>query len=376
MNSGNYKCIVVGPIHYNTLNVIRSLAQNGNEPLIILVGECKTNFVTVSKYVKRYINIENYDLIVPCLHRIAKNIKKRLPLISINDKCTSVIDSNYNSLCDKFILPNCKHSQGSIIQEMLKSRQLEVASKCGFNTPKSTLIKPIKTNIDELYIEFPCIIKPAKSIDGSKSEMIICHKMLDIEQYFHSLTHNHELLIQQYIPNNHFFLIAGVRCENGHVVIPGVIEKIKKGKRNNTLGLNAFGKLTKCDSQIIDKCKQYLDMIDYHGIFSFEFANQQTKNVNIDDSYFIELNLRTDGLLFFYNAAGISLPKIWAENTSQIDRHSVRKDIYGINETVYITEYLKEAKVTDILKDILKTDCWSYFSIKDPRPFFKKFFKI
>lgn len=374
----NINCVVVGPIHYNTLNVIRSLAENNIESYVVLIGDQKSNFVTASRYVRNYKVISEYSNILPYLCELAKYISQRVALIPINDKCTSIIDKNYDSLNRLFILPNCYHSENAINNEMLKSRQIEIASKCGFNVPKSALINPLDFKSDNWIIPFPCIIKPAKSINGSKSEMIICHNIDEVEKHISKLMQNHELLIQQFIPNNHFYLIAGVRCEDGTTIMPGVIEKIKKGSKNSTLGLNAFGVLIPCSKGIIDKCRQYLETIDYHGLFSFEFANAQDRDVDIDQSYFIELNLRSDGLLYFYNAGGISLPTIWVNSNSMITKKEelIKKTVYGINETVYISEFIKLTKIKDVIRDLYRTNCFSYFSLTDPHPFFKKFFRI
>ena len=158
------KCIVVGPIHYNTLNVIRSLEQNAIDTLSILIGKPKSNFVTVSKYVKHWISIEDYNDIGITLDNISGYIKQRLPLIAINDRSASEIDKIYDKINLKFILPNCKNIQGGIIQEMSKFRQIEVASHSGFRTPETIMIRPSDFNKDNFHIPFPCIIKPAKSI--------------------------------------------------------------------------------------------------------------------------------------------------------------------------------------------------------------------
>ena len=372
------KCIVVGPIHYNTLNVIRSLEQNAIDTLSILIGKPKSNFVTVSKYVKHWISIEDYNDIGITLDNISGYIKQRLPLIAINDRSASEIDKIYDKINLKFILPNCKNIQGGIIQEMSKFRQIEVASQSGFRTPETIMIRPSDFNKDNFHIPFPCIIKPAKSIDGFKSDMKVCSNLDEAEKHIYSFDNNPELLIQQFIPNIRFFLIAGIRCSDGEVIIPGVVEKIKKGSRNNTMGLNAFGKLTKCDGAMIEKCKKYLSNIDYHGLFSFEFANPENEYTCIANSYFIEVNLRSDGLLFFYNTAGFSLPSIWADADyrNSIRYHKIQKEIYGINESIYIKEFLRKESLKGVIKDFLMANCYSYFSITDPRPFIRKFFKI
>ena len=365
----NISCIVVGPIHYNTLNVLRSLGRNGLCPLLILVGSKKSNFVVASKYAKYYITISDYSEIVPCLQQLKRNINNQLPLIAINDKSIAAIDAKYNSLKDLFVLPNCKHLENQINVEMQKSRQIQIASKCGFNVPKSLVINTHENKIN-FDIPFPCIIKPVKSVDGTKSDMRVCKNQDEVFDHIASLKQTYkEVLIQQFIPNRHIYLIAGVRCNNGKIIIPGVIDKIKKGTRNNTLGLNAYGKLSPISGQLLRNCLHYLEEIDYYGLFSFEFANNST-------SFFIELNLRSDGLLFFYDAAGISLASIWANDRMASTNSFHFDECFGINETVYISEFLKPSKFKDFITDFKRADCYSYFSKDDMHPFFKKFFKI
>lgn len=376
----NINCIVVGPDHYNTLNVLRSIGQEGFEAYLILISPSSKCIVTTSKYARFGKRLASYSDILSFLMNIGQILDTKIPLITTNDKAASAVDSHFKELSTYFYMPNCAYETGNLTTKMDKGLQVLVAEQHGFKIPKSFSLDLTKNNIPA-ELEFPCIVKSLKSINGSKSNIKICNNLQDLLEHLYSIREKvGTCQIQEFIPNDKFFLVGGVRLPNNTTIIPGIIEKLKFGHKNHNLGLSAFGRLSPINEMLKTKCKAILEDIDYYGPFSFEFVYSQQYSNNIDDLYFIELNLRTDGLFYFYDKAKISLSTLWINyfvpHKELISDIEIKTPLYGMSETLYISEYLKPSMIISAIKDLFKARGFCYFNRKDIRPFLAKFFKI
>lgn len=374
-------CIIVGPDHYNTLNVLRSVSLYGFRAYIVLISSSRRNIVTASKYAKNGQKKNSYSDIPFVLLNIGQELKNKIPIISTNDRTAAVIDRYYNELSYYFFLPNCNSETGKLVSEMDKGRQVLLAEKHGFKVPQSISVELSKYDIISSELRYPCIVKPIISIDGKKSDMKICDNFEQLQIHLNSIRKYFEKCqIQRFIPNDKFFLVGGVRLPNGETIIPGMIEKFKFGHRNHTLGLNAFGKIDRINTHIKNKCTAYLNDINYHGPFSFELVYSKHDCINEDNLFFIELNLRTDGLFYFYDAANSSLASIWVsyfKNNKVLNCDlDIKNHIYGMSETVYISEFFTLNHILPAIKDIRKSQAFCYYNKRDIRPFLAKFFKF
>lgn len=370
----NTQCIVVGPDHYNTLNVVRSLGRNHIIPYIVLVSPRSNNVVTTSRYAKYGIKIKDYTEI----SQVLKNLpckKKRVAIIATNDRSISAIDCVQDELKHRFLLPNCGLKQGGLIDSMDKSRQMELARRSGLSVPKSILIDLSKTEIPE-GVSYPCFVKPLRSIYGSKDDMAICDNPNTLSLFLQSISDHVQLCIaQQYITNKRGFVVCGVRTPNKHTYIPGIVEKIKMGETINTKGLNAFSSILPINDELKNKCISFLDALDYHGPFSLEFVSDEEKP-GCKDMFFIEANLRSDAVFYLYDSCRISLPYYWIKSLYGEDAPEVlvKRAKFGITEPLYLKQHFKLANLSANLRDILKAKVFCYFRVADPLPFFAKFF--
>lgn len=377
----NINCIIVGPDHYNTLNLLRSICQEYSEAYTILISSSIKCLVTTSKYAKFGCRISSYLDIPSILLDIGRKINTKIPVIATNDRAISTIDTHFKELSEYFYLPNCHNETNRIIDEMDKGRQVRVAERNGFKVPKSISFDLIQNFQIPTNISFPCIVKPIKSINGSKLNMKVCDNIRDLQMHLNSISEiAGRCQIQQFIPNDRFFLIGGVRLPNNITIIPGIIEKLKFGHKNHTLGLAAFGKLSPIKKSVKDKCIAYLEDIDYNGPFSFELVYSQRYCKSEEDLFFIELNLRTDGLFYFYDRVNLSLGLLWINyfniDNGAADYFEVREPIYGMCETLYVSEYLTPKGIVSAIKDLCKTQVFCYYNRKDIRPFLAKFIKF
>lgn len=374
------ECLVIGDNHYNTLNVIRSLGKERIEVIALIITDEVDCFVLKSKYVSRGLTAKtpSVELIID---EFAKD--KKIPVISTCDKIAAFLDENYNILSEKFYLASVGQKQGGIVKEMDKNIQLHHAAQAGFDTPNSIAVDLREINdVDYSSINFPCIIKPEESIEGSKNDFRICRNLEELKQSLENLSSKlNRVLIQDFIRNDEVILVAGARTTDRKNYVFGEVNKYKHSKHPSSLGLNCLGRYT-ADSELTECCKRYVDTIDYVGLYSFEVirthTDYTTKTCSSDKSlnYFLEMNLRADGLLYFYTKAGINYPALWVRSCygDNIVLRASKKKVLGMNEFLYLHSYLSLESVLDFIR----TDTFAFFSMKDPRPFFhilKKRFK-
>lgn len=364
------KTLVIGADHFNTLNIVRALGQENIEVDVIIIGESKHSFVSKSKYISRYkiVNKLSTDLLVE--HFSIKEV--RIPVIATTDAAAVFLDQNYNLLSEYFILPSVKFKEGELIREMDKSKQLIHAKESGFIIPTSKALN-LDTNFSNKLsdVNFPCIIKPEESYKGSKNDFRICYSREDLMNKLNGLKGIlSNVLVQQFIPNDEVILVAGVRTNKGKHYLYGEINKLKNGKKHNNLGLLCFGELS-TSTKLHNACIDYLDRIDYHGLYSIEVLRPNFGVSSSNNDYFLEINLRTDSLIFLYTKAGINYPAIWVKSCYGVEPsvNPSRRNIYGMN----VIYYIKNTMGKDFISDLLKTDVFSLCNSKDIKPILYRF---
>ncbi len=369
------KTAVIGNDHYNTLNVVRALGREGIEVYLFVVSPTDRNFVRKSRYIKKSYTIKDEGNIENALISAYMEIGngERIPLIATCDSVAAAVDSHLDTLSRHYILPSVAERQGALVTEMDKDRQLRHAAKAGFDVPQSvSLGLPEDIGRIKEVKSYPCLIKPETSFEASKKEFRICRDQKELGNALRELTSKvKRVLVQQFIPNDEVILIAGVRTNEGKHYIFGEVNKLKHSDDPENLGLNCLGVLLP-DSPLAKLCERYTDEIDYRGCYSIEvLRTREAGKPERHSDYFLEINLRTDGLLYFYNRARINYPALWVKSCYGLDPvpEPVGKKIYGMTEFNYLRNYMGPSS----LKDFLRADTFSIFSLSDLKPFIYKF---
>ncbi len=362
--------IVIGNDHYNTLNVVRALGRENIRVNVVVQHHSSKSFVLKSKYIFKGYVVK--DLTASWLIDNFAKVGTKIPILTTSDALASFLDANYNVLASHFVLSSVKNIEGQLTKFMDKNLQLIYAKAAGFDVPFSISINLKNLSAETLdFVRFPCIIKPEASIGGSKNDFRICHSIEELKNSLNELsTHVNSVLVQDFIPNDEVILIAGVRTIDGENFVYGEVNKTKHGKETNNLGLNCFGAWN-FESELAERCKRYVDSIDYHGCYSVDAVRIRTASTdNVRRlNYFMEINLRTDGLLYFYTKAGINIPAIWVKSCYglPIKINLKKTEVYGMNEFLYIKNRPYN------IKDFLKADVFSTFSLRDIKPFIFRF---
>ena len=367
------KAIVIGADHYNTLWVTRSLGNVGYYVIVILLSKTSNCYVCKSKHVGKHFVVFNENELINKLLEIKPD--EKVSLYSTDDTVSEYIDAHFDLLKDKYFLPVCGEKQGLLSHWMNKNLMNKKANEVGFNIPWSrslNLKDESLTNIKGLT--FPCIIKPLKSIYGTKNDVRICHSEKELLEAQADLKNkcNH-VILQQFLKPDYEITIDCVRFRKDNtVIIPGVILKERTCNSTFNLGMVAFASTDDNTEKYIDTSIliSFLTEIDYDGLCSFDLLIKDGK------TYFLEANLRTDGDMFIYTSSGINFPQLWDFRNRGIDITNLPKRIpkktYGMIEISYI-KYFPWNKPFTAIKEWWKTDCYSIFSWSDIKPFIYKF---
>ncbi len=365
----NIHAIVIGYDHYNTLNVIRALGESCISFDLILISNVRSQFTTKSKYVRTFYVLSKIDNLVEYLMSAYSSKAFKSAVIPTADDIALTLNDNDSKLNNFLHMPTAGFTEGAIGRIMDKYLMSELAKDSGFNVPQSVSINP--KDIDNAVlskISYPCIMKAQLSAKGSKDDMRICNSETELRECLSILASSLErVLIQQYIPSTDIIEVAGCSSTEGDVYVNGTVIKTRAGRFLNNLGVGIMGFV---DDETVEErqIRRFIELTKYNGLFAFEFLRYNNK------LYFIEVNLRSDALLYFYTASGINLVEYWVKRCFGIPfpiKKRVNKSIC-MNEFQYIRNYLSLKNLSCNLKELISVDVFAVFSKSDIKPFLYK----
>ena len=174
------KYIIFGRNVGNVLGQIRSFGEAGIGTYIIWFGEMPQP-VKSSKYVLEFTEVYSEEEGIKVLLEKYGNNPCRNILSTDNDGIVSALDLHYDELVGKFIFFNAG-SQGHLTNVMTKMNQCELAVSCGFNIPKSEIVK-----VGEMpkKVQYPIFTKSLDSFDFDwKSSVSICQTEEELIEYY------------------------------------------------------------------------------------------------------------------------------------------------------------------------------------------------
>lgn len=374
--SGRLDVVVMGSDHYNPLNVVRALGVGGYQPTLIVVKEHgRHSYITRSKYLKKSYVVKSEAEAVCLL--LALHFDQRIAVIACSDRLADALDQNYDRLSKLYYLPNCGRKQGNLAKWMNKERQQETAKKAGLRVLNGITLSPRDYMENELgTIEYPCIIKPLMSSHASKNNFRICQNTDDLKMSLSEVAVEcDKVIIQKYIHRDYEFNILAARTEGGVLCeSPGGFYRTKMCTRLNNMGMPCFGYVKQQLHPGLDLNAwfRFLDEVGYEGLFSTEFL------ISGDEAYFLEINLRDDGDLFYWTHAGVNLPallvgSLYGKDISNLARTFSKERTYGMNEVNYVKYQLDWHSLKENIRDWRQCACYTIFDRKDIRPFFYKF---
>lgn len=353
------RVIVACSQNFNGYGMLRSIGELGIKPTL-LINRCNNPLIELSRFKG---SIYFYDSVnqIPTL-LLDNFFEDAFPpvVICCDDAIQSACDLKYDMLKDKFILSHIGHKQGEITRMMHKEIQMELASKCGITVPMTWLFH--KGEIVHDDVVYPCFAKTAISIEGTKADMRICNNKDELQ----SLVYTKDYLVQEYIKKDYEIIMWGTSLNEKIYFITGISHKVRHLPVET--GMTSFGFIEDFKNHPtlnISAVKEFLKNLNYIGMFSIEMA------VKDDKYYFLEINLRNDGLQHISTVAGANLPEIYIKSMlgMPVEIPEVKYPTYYMGELTDCHHIGKGVSFKEWLRDFRRTDSFFIANWKDPLPF-------
>ncbi len=357
----NNKVIIWASDDFNSLGLLRILGENNIDIFFLIKGKC--GYAAKSKYCVKYKETRTYQEGFDFLMSTFSKEQHKPIIITSGDGISVFIDQHKDELEKCFIIPGTSR-KGELEKYTDKNAMTQLAVELGILCPKSRYCQ-WDTNIDD--VEYPCLIKPSHQKPGHYNEFKfkICKNKSELKRTLKVVRHDSEFILQRCIQKESDLLIYGVRMWDGKTILAGSLVK----DRQTEDGSGSHGLLTSRIPNGVNSSKisEFLDKIDYHGLFSFEYGLVSS------EAYFFEVNLRNDGTSHYFYQAGANLPLAYVlscvgKDYSQINT-SVKDDCFYMDElfdcenvfngTISIKQYKKDKQEATVFK---------YWNAEDMKP--------
>lgn len=346
--------ILFGAGNYNTLGVLHQLGEIGVDPLLLIVGKARDrkhgNLIGYSKFARQIVEVatENEGLEWLLDHKDA--FGEQTIVYPTSDTAERLLDSNLDTLCPKFRFPNAGR-QGSVTRLMDKKLQTEIALESGLPVIKSQYSNATDFSFDK--VEYPCMVKPLNSTEGSKGDMRVCHDEAKLKEALADASETKNFIVQKYIENEADRLFLGMAFSTGEVWIPAVVAKP---------GVSARGEYTHAVISTdvcrylpeIDEVKAFVKRLCYRGPFSIEFGHEKGQN------YFFEINLRNDGTSCYPLNAGINFAEAYLNDSPSSSQETIEYEM--IDEVGDLRRVLgRELSLSEWLRAFRKAGSYRFY---------------
>lgn len=358
------KVIVFGNTLVNTMGLIRSVGKTGRKVDLLMEPCVKSRcFVQRSKYVDRVHWLSSMEEALDVLRNEYWDEPEKPVILCGGDPMICLLDAHYDELKGHFCIFNARGEQGRINFFMDKSNQFPVAEKYGLNLIKTWRVRGGNTIPDDII--YPCLIKGNNSTSSTKGDMCVCKDRDELES---RLRVGIDYLVQEYIERDYELNINGIAFEHGCLqYIPAAIYKVRDSlaRQGEYLRLDDSDNYPK---RIFDGIKDLVRTIGYEGIFSVELLKKG------DLYYFLEINLRNDGLGYVYTSAGTNYPYLWilyakGKLTSDDIAHKPVTPFYAMLETDLYNIVEGKVSLWQWVRDFYRTDAFFVLDFSDPMPF-------
>lgn len=385
--------VVLGRTAPTMLAVVRALGEAGHpvDVVYITVTKGRLGILTASKYVRcaKEINVFDDSSILDYLKDTYSKCSDKPVLIATDDYTASLIDKYAKRLKKAFIMPRLGAGKGGEINEIMdKSNQAKIAEAVGLKVARTwevdllRLIEPTgevisigkETRISGTFnipneITFPCIVKPASSWEGKKTEIIACYTKLQLYNHLLAMRKTQEdrkVVVQEFLNVDDELCTAGAAMDQD-IVIPAMFKKIVISKSDK--GVTLVGETHKPDiiGDNLAKLQNMIRSLHYVGLFDVDFI------LCNGELYFSELNLRSSGVICGAVKAGVNLPemvvrKLLGEDYSDLNR-SATIGLRFLNDRTGWDDYAHGFITLDLLDRYREEAAFCFvYDESDPKP--------
>lgn len=341
MKSINNPVILWSIDDFNTLGLLRELGKSDLNVIFLIKG--KAGYASKSKYCTNFVETDSTQAGFDYLLKEYKKAECKPILIVADDAIITFVDIHRSELEPYFILPGTK-KQGNLEKYIDKNTMTELAEQIGILCPQS---REVRWNSSIEGVKYPCLIKPSHQTEGHYNEFKfkICKNEKELKQTLKFVRHESIFILQQYIPKEKDLLVYGGRLYDGNTAIAGAMIR----DRWADSGSSSHGYIT-CDVPKCvdtDKIVEFLEKIDYYGLFSFEYGMVGNK------AYFFEVNLRNDGTSHYFYQAGANIPLAYVYSCVGKDYSEVPVKV--VNKAWFIDEIFD---IENVIKRSISKEQW------------------
>lgn len=359
--------IVFGIDHYNPLGVLRSLGENGINPVFICIPG-RAPVASSSKYISKLHMVKDFE--EGCkllLDKYGNYPSDNLPIvITSDDEQVGYMDEHYMEYEGKFIFFNAGQN-GRITEFMNKYNILELAKKNGLKTLDAVVVK---RGIVPENIEYPVITKSiAPNVGGWKSDVHICEDAEELKIAFESIE-SPTVLVQHYIDKKNELVIEGFAACKGKINFPAIASLYKYNIKGYYSPYHDSANFK--DEKLRKALDAMIEQIGFEGIYEIEFLIDKDGNL-----YFSEINFRNSTWSYAATVAGMNLPLLWAETmlTCKLPDGAEKEIAPGFTAMVEPIDYQKRVvdrgyDLNSWYRDFRNANCKYYFNELDLKPFF------
>lgn len=361
------KCLVIifALEHYNPLGMIRSLGENGINPVYISVKR-RYEVATKSRYISKLHRVESvedgYQLVMREYGNI-NSLHKPYILFS-DDKSVGYFDLYYDEWKDKFIAFNAGKS--ARINEFMNKYQIQqIAKKYGFNVLESFVISKNDKLPENLW--YPVITKDISPNSGNwKFDVFICKNEIELKEAMEKIV-SPLVMVQHFVDKQNELALEGYTINHGRdmqIVTAMNWKYLIQGYYSPFHDVKMF-----TDKVMDAKLKAMFQEIGFEGIFEVEFLMDKEGTY-----YFMETNFRASAWNYTGACAGMPLSYLWVKGMSQgfIDPTD-RKDFEPFTSMSEVIDYGKRVdsgkiSIAEWLKDFKEAKCTYIYNDMDPEP--------
>lgn len=355
--------IVFALEHYNPLNMIRALGEQGINPIYISVKR-RYEVACRSKYISALHRVGSVEDGYGLLMEKYGNEELKPYIVFSDDKSVGYFDLHYDEWKDKFITYNAGRT-GRINEFMDKYEIQQLAKKHGFNVLDSYVIGKEDPIPDNLW--YPIITKAISPNSGSwKGDVFICKDEKELKKAICKIE-SPQIMIQHFVDKQNELALEGYTINDGRDM--QVITQMKwkyliQGYYSPYHDVCMF-----TDKGIEGKLQAMFEEIGYNGVFEVEFLIDKDGTC-----YFMETNFRASAWNPTCKFAGMPLPYLWIKGmeNSYINPDD-RKEFEPFTSMSEIIDYGKRVEgglcsLGEWLKDFKEAKCLYIYDQDDIEP--------
>ncbi len=356
------KVIVWSIDDFNTLGLMRELGKSDLDLIFLVKG--RAGFAVKSKYCKQYFETPTIEDGYQFLMANYANENKKPILVISSDEIITFVDQHKEEFEKLFIVPGTT-VKGNVEKYIDKNNMTALAEEIGILCPKS---RAVKKGADISGFEFPCLIKPSHQKPGHYNEFKfkICKKPRALKRTLRFVRPDSEFILQQYIPKKLDLLVYGGRMWDNNTVFAGAFIRDRWADSGSSSHGYFSENIPKCAD--MEKVREFLARIDYHGLFSVEYGLLD------DKAYFFEINLRNDGTSHYFYQAGANIPLAYVYSSAGLDYSHIPTKVSGehwfIDELFDVENViLRRVKKKTWKKDMKEASVFKYYDKEDTAPY-------